>query len=153
MITSPTSRTLHLVDLENLVGGPYASAVMALATLDTYLNLAQWQLCDHVIVAAHPQLVLRIAFDIPISVSLHSAHGRDGADLMLLSLAPPELIVKRYTRLVIGSGDGIFSERARIVRRKGVTVDVVALEGCCSKQLRRYGWRVLDAAADVVLAA
>jgi hypothetical protein len=58
----------------------------------------------------------RIAFDLPVTCSRHAAHGRDGADVMLLSLAPPEHVVKRYGRLVVGSGDAIFVHRAQAVR-------------------------------------
>jgi len=38
--TSSTSRTLHLVDLENLLGNPRADAPRALSMLDAYLDIA-----------------------------------------------------------------------------------------------------------------
>ena len=40
---------------------------------------------------------------------MHAVHGRDGADTMLLAQMPPELVAKRFARLVVGSGDGIFA--------------------------------------------
>ncbi len=105
-------RSLHLVDLENLVGNPRATGPVVRHTFDRYLALADWQCGDHVIVASNPWLIREMCFDLPVPCNVHAAHGEDGADLMLLSHAPPELIVKRYGRLVVGSGDGIFAARA-----------------------------------------
>jgi hypothetical protein len=63
---------------------------------------------------------------------------------MLLSLAPPELVVKRYGRLVVGSGDGIFAARAAHAHDLGVQVLVVARDGGCSWMLRRFEHRLLN---------
>jgi hypothetical protein len=148
-----SDRTLHLVDLENLLGDPRADAVVALATFSAYLHVAGWQVDDHVIVATNPWLMTKIAFDLPVPASRHAVHGRDGADTMLLSLAPAELVVKRYGRLVIGSGDGIFTMRARAVHDGGIPVDVVARPDGCSTRLHRFGCTFMAPAADVALAA
>jgi hypothetical protein len=73
---------------------------------------------------------------------------------MLLSLAPAELVATRYGRLVIGSGDGIFVDRARTVRECGIDVDVVARANGCCKRLHRFGCTYLPAASQgVALAA
>jgi hypothetical protein len=147
-------RSLHLVDLENLTGGPSCSGAHALAAFAAYLDAAGWQRCDHVIVASSHRLVQKFAFDLPVAANVHAASGCDGADLVLLASAPAELIVKRYSRLVIGSGDGIFAGRARIVRRAGVMVEVVARHGSCSKHLREFRPTLLALTApDVTLAA
>ena len=154
MDTSPVVRSLHLVDLENLLGDPRADAGTALAMFDAFLDVAHWHADDHVIVATNPWLMTKIAFDLPIPVSPHAAHGHDGADLMLLSLASAELVVKRYGRLVIGSGDGIFASRARTVSDQGVAVEVVARADGCSTRLHRFGCSYLHrAGTDVMLAA
>jgi hypothetical protein len=151
---SSSHRTLHLVDLENLVGDPRADAATALATLDSFLELAQWQHHDHVILASNPALISRVMYDLPVPASIHCARGDDGADVMLLSLAPTELVAKRYHRLVIGSGDGIFAARAAAVCERGVSVDVVARADGCSSRLRRFRCTYLaPRAGDVVLAA
>ena len=156
MSTSPitTSRSLHLVDLENLVGDPRAEARTALDTFAGYLAAAHWTTGDHLILACNPWLMTKIAFDLPTAASLHAVHGHDGADIMLLSLAPPELVIKRYGRLVVGSGDGIFVSRASTVHERGVEVDVVARPDGCSTRLHRFGCTFLaPRPADVVLAA
>ena len=66
-------------------------------------------------------------------------------------LAPPELVVKRYRRLVVGSGDGIFAARAQRARDLGVDVLVVARDGGCSGKLRSLAPRLLT--DDLQLAA
>src|SRR5215213_11074025 len=149
-----TGRSLHLVDLENLVGDPRAEAEPALDTFAAYLELAQWDDGDHVILATNPWLMARVVFDLPVECSRHAVHGRDGADTMLLSLAPPEYVVKRYGRLVVGSGDAIFARRAEAVRDGGLAVDVVARPDGCSTRLHRFPCTYLTPhARDVVLAA
>ena len=146
-------RSLHLVDLENLTGGPNAPRAAALAAFDHYLDVAGWIPGDHVLRASSARLMGRIAFDLDrVPASKHVADGPDGADLLLLSLAPEALVASRYQRLVIGSGDGIFGDRARAVRDRGVEVDVVAPRGGCSYRLWGFAPTLIDP-ADFVLAA
>jgi hypothetical protein len=147
-------RSLHLVDLENLVGDPRAEAEPALSTLREYLDVGRWKPGDHVVLATNPWLMARIAFDVPVPANVHAVRGRDGADTMLLAQSPPELVVKRYARLVVGSGDGIFVGRAEAALDYGVIVDVVARADGCSATLRRFDCTFLaPRATDVVLAA
>ena len=127
----PSWRSLHLVDLENLMGDPRVTAAAAHDTFHRYLARAGWQPGDHVIVASNPRVIREVGFDLAVPCSVHATRGPDGADLMLLSLAPPELVTRRYERLVIGSGDGIFAARAHAVRASGIAVLVVSrLDGC-----------------------
>jgi hypothetical protein len=151
--TSSTLRTLHLVDLENLIGDPHADAPTALATFAAYLDVARWLPDDHVIIATNPWMMGKIVFDLPVPASPHAVHGHDGADLMLLSLSPPEWVAKRFDRLVIGSGDWIFANRAQTVSDRGVMVDVIARPDRCSAQLRRFACWFITPPADVALAA
>ena len=105
----PSQRSLHLLDLENLVGDPRAAEPLVRDTLTRYLRVARWREGDHVIIASNPGLMRHVVFAPPVPWNAHATRGPDGADVMLLSLAPPELVVRRYARLVIGSGDGIFA--------------------------------------------
>lgn len=148
-----TGRTLHLVDLENLAGDPRVATDTALLVFGDYLDAAHWQPGDHVIVASNPGLIGRVMYDLPVPANVHSACGHDGADTQLLACAPPELVVKRYGRLVVGSGDGIFAARAATARDGGVAVEVVALPDSCSTRLHEFDCRYLTPRADVVLAA
>ena len=145
-------RSLHLVDIENLVGDPRADGAAVLATLDRYLSAARWIPGDHVILAANPRLMEKVIFDLPVPANVHCAPGRDGADGKLLDAVHPHTICTRYNRLVIGSGDGIFGDRAHAVRDRGVEVDVVAPRGGCSYRLWGFAPTLIDP-ADFVLAA
>ncbi len=138
-----TERTLHLVDLENLVGDPRARGPVVRHTFVRYLELAGWRPHDHVIVASNPALILEVGFDPPVPCNVHAARGADGADLQLLAHAPPELVVARYGRLVVGSGDGIFATRAAHAHDLGVDVLVVARADGCSWKLHRFEHRLL----------
>ena len=134
----PSQRSLHLLDLENLVGDPRADETLVRDTLTRYLRVARWREGDHVFIASNPGLMRHVVFEPPVPWNAHATCGPDGADVMLLSLAPPELIVRRYARLVVGSGDGIFAARANTARALGVDVLVVARAGRCSSRLRRF---------------
>ena len=153
MTTTAATRTLHLVDLENLLGSDRLAAPDAHGALERYLELSRWEPGDQVIVAAHPALVERFAFAPPVPCNVHAVHGRDAADVMLLSHAPAELVARRFGRLVIGSGDGIFAARAREARERGVGVLVVARPGCCSARFRSWGFPVVEFDARPAAAA
>lgn len=155
-LTRTATRTLHLVDIENLVGDPKAPAAEVLAALDRYLTLAAWREGDQVILAANPGLLSNVAFDLPIACNPHAVRGTDGADLMLLSHAEPSWVASRFRRLVIGSGDGISATRAATARDLGVQIVVVARSGSISNSLlgQGFGIRLLaDTAPEVTLAA
>lgn len=139
MAPSPTIRTLHLVDLENLAGDPMASKDEALAALDLYLDLSDHRAGDQVVLAANPGMISRIGFDTPVPCSLHAARGKDGADLVLLSHAAPEQVAVRFDRLVIGSGDGEFAATAIAVRDRGAPVLVVTRRRSLSRRLQGEG--------------
>ncbi|MBK37028.1 MAG: hypothetical protein CME26_16050 [Gemmatimonadetes bacterium] len=131
----PEGRTLHLVDLENLVGGPFAPAEVMLASIDQFNRLAVRSLDDLVWVGTNPRLVLQAKRLMPQARCLTKG-GPDGADLALLNeLDNPTWIAERFDRVVIGSGDGIFSDVAREMRTLGVRVGVVARRGTVSLRL------------------
>ena len=136
-------RTLHLVDLENLLGDDRCSEV-GRAGLVRYLELARWDPGDQVILAAHPELVRQVGFDPPVPCNLHATRGDDSADEMLLAHAPVELVAARYDRLVIGSGDGIFVRLARAVRAADVPVLVVSRADGVAERFRRWAFPVLS---------
>jgi hypothetical protein len=143
--TSYTSgRTLHVVDLENLIGDPRATGAVAHDTLHRYLDAAGHIDGDHVILASNPGLVAEVAFRLDVPCSLHACKGIDGADTMLLALASPEFVARRYDRLVIGSGDGAFVSLARATRLAGVDVLVVARADGCARRLQKFPHVFLD---------
>lgn len=135
----PTQRTLHLIDLENLAGDPYAAEPVVRAVLDAYLEAARWQRGDIVFIAANRWLIMQCCWTLPVDASVRTASGPDGADNALLAAAPPEWVARRFGRLVVGSGDGIFAARAAQIRDLGVAVEVVSRSSALSGALRRLG--------------
>jgi len=138
---SPTSRTLHLVDLENLLG-EHRKHDVARGGLVHYLDRAHWSPGDQVVVAADHEIIQQIGFDKPVTCSLHAVRGEDAADTVLLAGAPAERVARRYDRLVFGSGDHIFLRRAKAARALGVGVLIVARPGACFAGYRRAGFPV-----------
>jgi hypothetical protein len=151
--TLTTTRTLHLVDIENLVGDPFATKAEALGAFERYLELAGYRDGDQVIVAANPGLIREIGFDLPVPCNLHAACGEDGADLILLAQAEPGWVANRFDRLVIGSGDAEFSATALAVRDLGTPVVVVSRPSSLSKRLQGEGLAVRILAESAVALA
>jgi hypothetical protein len=118
---------MHLVDIENLAGGPYPDREAALEALREYAELADCGEGDLAFVAANRHLVSEIVFDLPFSARVrHAGIGRDGADRCLLEDARPEWLCRRFGRLVIGSGDHYFADLANDALRAGLDVVIVA---------------------------
>ena len=128
-------RSLHLIDIENLLGDPWLTGPVVGETYEAALAAGGYRNGDLVYVAANRWMLGELGFVAHTPCQLLVAHGEDGADLALLAQAPPEWVVKRFDRLVIASGDHIFAARANTVRAKGVLVDVVRGVGGVSKDL------------------
>ncbi len=141
-------RTLHLVDLENLIGDPWAKGPGVCEALKQHLDVAVWREGDLVYVASCPPVIAEVGFTPPVTCSLFAARGADGADLRLLAQAPPEWVVRRFERLVIGSGDGIFAARATAVRDLGVEVGVVSRPEALSRSLSQLPVALMPSVSD-----
>ena len=128
-------RNLHLVDLENLLGDPWATGPRVGWALEQYFEVAGWTRGDLVYVAANPHLVKEFCFDPTVVWNVHAARGSDGADLALLAHAARDFVVRRAGRMVVSSGDHIFANRARQVAASGVDVLVVARPESRSREL------------------
>jgi hypothetical protein len=149
------TRTLHLVDLENLVGDPYADGATAEATFDQYLKLAHWSPGDLVHVAVNPHLALEIGWRLSADCALRTASGPDAADHRLMDQAEPKFVARRFGRLVIGSGDHGFIAHACASRTAGVGVLVVTRPGSLANGWRAHGFPIatLDVGDEPTLAA
>ena len=143
----PLGRTLHLVDIENLCGGPYASFERLRRTVEAYQRALAVRLGDHVVMACNRGLLLDAGRAWP-GVRLCAGNGPDGADLALLDAATTEYIGSHYDRVVIGSGDGIFAPRAYELRLDGLVVAVVSLRRSLSPRLAAVAHLVRELVVD-----
>lgn len=135
------TRTLHLIDLENLARTASISDDLARILACWYLTTANYRAGDLIVVATshHSGVPARLAFP---GATVRWRSGIDGADHALIDAAA-EFDLTRFSRLVIGSGDGIFTDLCHQARHAGVEVHVVAHPGGTATTLRQ-------AATDVV---
>lgn len=148
---APGDRSLHLVDIENLVGYRHLTLEAAAATAEHYRTAADLRPGDLTVVAAshHNGFAARAAFP---GATVRWRSGRDGADLALLD-ALDEFDLGRFDRLVIGSGDGIFAEHAERCRQLGLTIAVVARPNSVAARLAAVTDRLVPSAASIRKAA
>jgi len=99
---------------------------------------AHWNEGDLTSIAVNTGLLRAVAFATRdwSQKSLHGAKGKDGADLALLRHSNQGKLLAGVDRVVIGSGDGIFSQIIDTARAVGTATWVVALPDATSQQLR-----------------
>jgi hypothetical protein len=135
-------RGLHLVDLENLLADPWARGPAVGRALDEYLDRAEFRSGDLVFVAGNPWLMVELGWsqiDSADRVDCHrfAARGPQGADTKLLEASPLAWVARRFDRLVVGSGDGVFADRLAAARAAGLAVRLVARPDALSGRLAR----------------
>jgi hypothetical protein len=129
-------RVLHVIDVENLLGGPNFSEEEALRVRRAYEAIAPAGAFDQVILATSHHAALPAWFAWPPAARRLVRSGKDGADLALVAVLENERIENRYEHVVIGSGDGIFAFPAARLQAARCNVTVVARAGALSRQLR-----------------
>jgi hypothetical protein len=130
------SRTLHLVDAENLAGSPCFTLVDAAAVQRAYCTVLSPGSDDQFVVATSHHAALPTWFAWPHATRRLVQSGPDGADLALLAVIEREGVVERFSRVVIGSGDGIFALAAARLRASGCAVTVISRRTGLSRALR-----------------
>lgn len=132
--TSIPSRTLVLVDIENLAG------CFRLTRADTR-QIARL-VCDatsacgtQTIVASSRYNAPNVVFDWP-HARFVGGRGPNAADIALISVIEGEGIEKRFDHVIIGSGDGIFAHSAAWLAARGRRVTALVGVGGLSRQLR-----------------
>ena len=141
---SKQNRTLHLVDVENLAGGSLCSLQGVTATADDYLILFPPTEKDLYVVATSCSNAPVGFFGWPTSAQRLMRSGENGADLALLEAYTAPEIASRFDRVVIGSGDGIFTDLTSHLTALGCQVIIASRSDSLSKRLRM-------AAHDIVL--
>jgi len=134
---APAGRTLHLLDVENLMGGPRRGRAAPAAAVTAYCAAAEVQPFDHIIVAVNHAIAVDTGVSCP-GARLLAAGGRDGADLALLAqVADVRRTAALYDRVVVGSGDGIFADTLYALKSFGIPVGVVSVQRFLSLSLAR----------------
>jgi len=137
MITRTASnRVLHLIDVENLAGGSFCSLQGVETTADEYLSLILPTGEDIYVIATSCNNAPAACFGWPTSAQRLMRSGENGADLALLNAYEPLEITSKFSRVVIGSGDGIFAELAIQLTTLGCEVTIVSRPDALSKRLQ-----------------
>lgn len=106
---STRPRTLHLIDLENLVAGQVTPESCAAAWQEYSRRLdVRWD--DHIIVAVSEKNALTAFLALPGTVQkVVGSNKPDGADLALIDAVELGWAQARFRQVVIASGDHIFT--------------------------------------------
>jgi hypothetical protein len=128
-----TARALHLVDLENLVGGPTAADKTIERVWGAYYGGIPRGTTDQVLVGSSRFFARRTWWMLPAGIQRRVRDGKDGGELAILDEVDLDHLVERFGRLVIASGDGRFAELARAARGRGVHVHQVTGIGTPSR--------------------
>jgi hypothetical protein len=128
-------RTIHLVDVENLVGSSAVSRAEVAEICHAYGGVANVAPADLVVVASGACAAEATWYGWPSARRL-LRRGVDGADRALLDVIDNEQLEMRFTRVVVASGDGIFARPCALLQERGCAVTVVTRPGALSGQLR-----------------
>jgi hypothetical protein len=127
-------RYLHLVDIENLLGG-WVTPTGVPCFIQAYRGLYPWH-SGHMFTAAVSKRFADSVFELPRSwrVLLAGNHP-DAADEALLTYTSVQYVTARFDGLVIASGDHIFAEFVSGVRAAGIATTILTGHGHVSASL------------------
>lgn len=130
-------RTLHLIDIENLVDGRPTRENLIRAW-DTYRHIIGINPGDQVRIACARSLAATLAFTIPTGRQLLiGANAPDGADHALINSVDIAFTVARFPTVIIASGDHIFAPLAAGLAAAGATTTAAYRHDInCSTALR-----------------
>ena len=129
-------RTLHVVDIENLLGGHHedASVDEIRDVIHAYRELVGAGSTDLFFYGANPELHFRVWQAAP-GGRLCGLRGKDGADRALIGIVTPDWVSGRFERVCIASGDQAFAPLAAQLKADGAHVVVVSLPMSVSADL------------------
>jgi len=136
------ARALHVVDIENLAGTAVPSLGQVVEVQGRYGARLGFGADDLVVMAASHLGLLNVALGWP-HARYRVRSGPDGADLELLDVLWHEDVAARFTRVVIGSGDGVFGRAAANLSERGVRVTVVSRRDSLATSLARVAMDVV----------
>jgi hypothetical protein len=135
MRTNHPPRTLHLVDIENLLGEPRPAIESVRRARSAYNSHVLIGDDDLVVVACNHGSALQVGLAYP-GARMVLRSGSDGADLALLEVLAEHDVPTRFEAVVIGSGDGIFAGAVARLAGMGIPVLVVSRAQSLARTLR-----------------
>ena len=135
MTTNQTNRQLQLVDVENLLGNPRPLEVEVRECALLWHELVSTPASSQTVIACNHGAAKAVFWGWDQSARRLVRSGHDGADEALMQVLREENVDKRFTQVVIGSGDGIFADAATWLASHGLEVTVVSRPTALSKRL------------------
>lgn len=131
------ARTFHAIDLDCMLGGSGASGNDIAGFFHLWTaHTVKIRPGDNVVVAASKYLATRAWFALPAQgLQRVVNYGKGGAAEALLDAIDIDHISHRFSRLVIGSGNGVFLGLASDASLRGLTVEQVTGWGGASRSL------------------
>ncbi|MEU0521521.1 hypothetical protein [Streptosporangium sp. NPDC006007] len=141
-------RAVHLLDVENLVGAARPATGVVRTMMSRYRERVPTGGMDQYVAAVNHGAMVSVGLALA-GIQLLVRSGPDGADHALIEVIRLDRLADRFERVVIGSGDGTFTEFAGRLAGVGVQVVVVSRPGALNHRLRRTAGQVipLDLAA------
>lgn len=131
--------TIHLVDIENLIGSGKFGFDQVREAFTSYMQCANLKPYDLVVIAAGPQNRTAIYEGWPGATYLWRK-GQDGADSALLDLMLSVEDLKIFGEMCIASGDNMLADAADLARMAEIPVRVVSRPESRSWRLRPYSF-------------
>lgn len=129
------NRTVHLVDLENVIGRGHLTESAVRQAFLAYARCGVLAAYDHVIVATSHHNLLAAGFGWPHARYV-TRSGPNGADLALQEVMANERLQQRFGACILLTGDGGFAHPVAALIGRGLRVEVIAPMGRMSASLR-----------------
>jgi len=128
-------RHLVIVDAENVGGCAVPSAAHAASSHTALIHAIPDLEASFVVVACNHLAAPAVSWEWKRARKLWRS-GPNGADLALLEVLETEDVARRFDRVTLCSGDGIFADTVSMLAALGITTTVVGLAGHISAALR-----------------
>lgn len=136
-------RAVHLLDVENLMGAARPATRDVQTMMSHYRERVPNGGMDQYVAAVNHGAMVTVGLAL-VGIQLLVRSGPDGADRALGEVIRLDHLDARFERVVIGSGDGIFTELAGWLSGRGVMVVVVSRPDALNRRLRRTAGQVIS---------
>lgn len=136
------SRSLHLIDAENLCGASLITPEHVRRLRDDYRATVPVGPLDQIVIAASHANILAVPREWS-AVRYLTRSGKDGADICLAKVVVEERLAERFDHVFFGSGDGGLAPFAAHLENNGVPVTAVSRISSLSPRMKRATTNVI----------
>jgi hypothetical protein len=130
------SRTAHFIDIENLSESAILNEELVREVKKEYFALVKPGSDDIFVIGVSHFNLAAASFGWGAGFAKYVVQsGQDGADLALAEAICAPCVLDRFSRICIGSGDGLLAGVGKSLKRLGVIVKFAAREESVSRQI------------------